>query len=636
MMKRKAMRLKKNKAKGGVSKATRYDDGRENDAIGKALRRFESGGAAWGDISLLHKGNITGGNNNSGGNNNNDGGKNDGGKDDGKGFKGPKRVWDTDGDGVLSKKELKNRKKYLKEADTDGDGKFSKDERTAARKDYKADLKVEKEKKKEKKARKKENNRAMGVNDFKQQRAARMDRIADQYNKKVKELIAKGYPERDALVKAAYDKAEDVDPVGKEMLNKAKDTATSVSDQYEKAKDYDKTKFKDLERKANRASKYDKVGFDDVEDMAAQANYDKTEFDDLEDDAAELSDYETGEFSSEDYTTDDIQKRMSPYEELVAERARQRLKRDYEEGRGQREAEAVRAGAFGGSAAAVKEMADRKNYREALDDLNAESLQKAYESGAQLTNLADDSRYRADAATEQSRQFGSDMGMKGWEAQLAARNATAGEEGKQAQQQLAQATLTGNLRQQAAAEEANQTQYALAGVDQMQKAREAAANETARAKEAELAGIQGQGQSAQLMGQLSDQELRQYMGKADMQNKYGQDRMDYQLNRQEYPLSLMERNMNVNSAALGGSQVQTAQRGSSDPSTFEKIVGYTAAAVPAISAFSNAAGAIGNIFSNVGASGGVATPQGFQRPSLIVNLANGGIVDLHNAMFRRK
>lgn len=569
------------------NKAIRYDDGREGDAIGRALRatpvrRFEDGGTTTKVTSPL---------------------------------------FDKNRDGTLSTKEKQYRRSMIKKyGSLDKARTALKKKKTARKKQRKADAK------------------RMGIDAFKEQRAARMDQISDKYNAQINALIEKGYVERDPLVKEAYQRVQKIDNVGDNMLKKAKNTAVSVNNQYKDAKNYDKTDFSDIEQNALDASDYEKVGFDDVEDMARDANYQTTDYGDLEDSAQYLGDYDPTEFESEDYTTEDIQSRMSPYEQLVAERARQRLLRDFNEGRGQREAEAARAGAFGGSAAAVKEMADRRNYREALADLNAESLQKAYESGAQLTQLADDSRYRSDAAQEEANQFAANLGLQGWEAQLTARNATSGENARLAQQQLSQAELTGNLRQQAAAEEANQTQYALQGTAQQQTARDAAANEVARAKEAELAGIAGQGTAAQLMGQLSDQELDQYMQKTNAMNQYGTQDMNYELTSQEYPLSLMERNMNINTSALSGTPLNTTPQ-ESQPSTAQTWLGYAAAAAPIVKTVADIA---------FGAAGGSVNPQGFrpapsrmmgggpvQQPGLIVNLANGGIVDLHRAMFRR-
>lgn len=648
---------KKSSAKRNVAKAVRYDDGRENDAIGRSLRRFAGEGYVNNQerIDAIRRQQEEArkkaeekqkGKGNGKGDGNNDGKNDESGKDE------KKVAWDTDGDGKLSAKEKRVRNKYLGDADADGDGVLSDAERAAARGDYRKDLR-QKEKKKEERQeerekQQKEDKKSMNVDEFKKQRAARMDQISDDFNRQVEELIKKGYPEKDALVKAAYNRIENVGSVGSAELNKAQKVTNDLIDQYKAAKKYDKTEYGDIERKAQRAAEYDEVGFKDVEKMAKEADYEKTGFRDLEKKAGKLSDYDAADFSSEEYTTGDIRKRMSPYEKLVAERARQRLQRDYKEGRGQREAEAARAGAFGGSAAAVKEMADRRNYRDALKDLNAESLQRAFESGANLTTLADTSRARAEAAEEQSRQYGADLGMKGWEAQLGARSAEASEEARQAQQQLAQTSAVAGARQAAAAEEANQTQYALAGVEQLQKAREASATETARAKEAQLAGIAGQGASAAQLAGLSDQELKQYLAKTDAMETAGRREMDYQLDKQEYPLDLMQRNMNINTAAVGGGQIST-QPNQSNPSGLEKAVGYAAALAPAVGAAVNAADTIGGWLGAAGAAGGMATPDGFKRsnqmasggpvmgkPSLIINLANGGVVDLHNAMFRRK
>lgn len=531
---------KKSANKGSVTKAIGYRDGRESDAIGKALRRYSEGGGLGGSTGgssdngdssqFLESYNQTN-NTNTGSGSGTGSGNGTGDKTDTTTDKKVSALWDKNGDGKLSAAEKLRKQRLIK--------KYGSLE--AAR----AALKKQAAQKKKNSA---ENNKKMNIDNFKEQRAARMDKISDQYNAEVKKLIKEGYPEQDALTLAAYNRAEKVGKVGNKMLNQAKKGATSVMDQYEEAK-----------------------------------NYDKTEFGDLEDSAAELSDYDPSEFSSEDYTTESLKSRMSPYEELVAERARQRLKKDFDEGQAELDTQAARAGAFGSSMGYLQKVANRQNYRDTLADYNAESLQKAYESAADLTSRADDSLNRAETAEEQSRQFGSELGMKGWEAQLSARNA--------------------------------------------------GANEVARAKEAELAGIAGQGSAAQLMSGLSAQELAQYAQKTNMMNQYGQQQQDYELNQQEYPLSLMERNMNINTSAVSGTPLNTTPK-ASQPSDAQRYLGYGMMGASILNTGLGALSEGASLFGVGGAAGGSVTEQGFRRPT--INLANGGIVDLHAAMFRRK
>lgn len=360
-------------------------------------------------------------------------------------------------------------------------------------------------------------------------------------------MLNLGRPDESQLTKDAYAQVAGIDEFGKDALGEAYDTSASLNDQYLAAKNYDKTSYNDIDQKAGQ-----------------------------------LGNWQAGDFSSSDYTTSDIQSRMNPYEELVAERKRQRLKRDYEEGRGQREMEAQRAGAFGGSQAAVKEMLDRDRYREALKDADAQSLYEAYQSGADLTKLADDSRNRAETAEEQSRQFGGELGIQ--------------------------------------------------ALDRQQTARDATANETARAKEAEMAAIQGQGNAASQLAGIAQQQQGMELAAINAKNQLGQQEQQNRIEDQNYALDTIQKASDVYASGVSGTPVGSNK--GSNPSTAANIMGYAATGASIFNSLGgmDTVGKIADGIGNLFRDGGYVAP----KPSLTINLADGGIVDLHNAMFRRK
>lgn len=253
----------------------------------------------------------------------------------------------------------------------------------------------------------------------------------------------------------------------------------------------------------------------------AAGGYDKTPFADIGAMYGAAGQYDPAQFTMADYTSKNIQERMSPYEELVAERARQRLERSYQEGRGQREAEAIRAGAFGGSGQAIRDAIARRDYEEQLADLNAQSLQAAFESGAGLYSKEIADRLAAEQAGESSRQFGKQTELSGLEGILAAR-----------QQEAAQ---------------------------------------TAAAKEAEFAGLSGMSESARQQALMAEQRKNMQLTNLAATQAAGQQQEERALAKAQYPLGLAALQAQPLSSLTGGAaQVpQSVQK----TSTAQNILG---------------------------------------------------------------
>ena len=305
----------------------------------------------------------------------------------------------------------------------------------------------------------------------------------------------------------------------------------------------------------------------------AAGGYEKTPFADIGAMYGAAGQYDPAQFTMADYTSKNIQERMSPYEELVAERAKQRLERSYEEGRGQREAEAIRAGAFGGSGQAIRDAIARRDYEEQLADLNAQSLQAAFESGAGLYSKEIADRLAAEQAGESSRQFGKQTELSGLEGILAAR-----------QQEAAQ---------------------------------------TAAAKEAEFAGLSGMSESARQQALMAEQRKNMQLTNLAATQAAGQQQEERALAQAQYPLNLAGLQANVLAPLSGGttpvpSSVQKT-------STAQNILGglSTAAGVVqglgGLEGIAKGAQTIGGWF----AAGGGLVPNG-----LTYRYRGGGLADL--------
>jgi hypothetical protein len=256
----------------------------------------------------------------------------------------------------------------------------------------------------------------------------------------------------------------------------------------------------------------------------AAGDYNKTNFADIEGMYGAAGQYDPAQYNMSDYTTQNIQSRMTPYEELVSQRAAARLKKGYDEGRGEREAQATRSGSFGGSGAAIQEEVARRNYLEQMDDMNAKNLQSAYESGVGLYGREMTENLAAGQAEEASRQFGKQAEFDALSGQMGARRETAAQE--------------------------------------------------AAAKEAQFASLQGQGTSAQQQATLAEQKKNMQLANLASMQKAGQQQEDYQLSQQQYPLDVATQQANM-LAPLSGGAIQQKQN---KPSTMQNILGGAAAA----------------------------------------------------------
>ena len=294
--------------------------------------------------------------------------------------------------------------------------------------------------------------------------------------------------------------------------------------------------------------------------------YNKTRFDDIGGMYTAAGQYDPAQFDMADYTAQNIQQRMSPYEELVADRQRSRLKKAYDEARGEREAQYARANAFGGSGQAIQEELARRNYLEQMADMDAQSLQAAFESGAGLYSKEIADRLAAQQAGEASRQFG------------------------------------------------KQTEFS--GLEGLLSTREQEAAQTAAAKEAEFAGLAGQTESARQQAAMAEQRKNMQLANLGANQAAGQQKEERRLAELQYPLGIAALQGNVVGSLTGGSSAipQSTQK----TSTLQNILGGASAAAGLVTGIGDAVGSIGSLF---GAGGGLV-PNGLQY-----RYRGGGLAD---------
>lgn len=314
-----------------------------------------------------------------------------------------------------------------------------------------------------------------------------------------KAALAKGYPKESKLTNKYYAGVADLKKYGDQETKQALARSSRLYEKYGKAGDYDKTKFRDIEKMYGKAGEYD-----------------------------------PSQFTTADYTTRNIKQRMTPYEKLVSEQAQKRLKKGYDEARAERELQAQRAGAFGGSGAAVQEELARRNYLEQAAQMNAQNLQNAYEAAVNLYGKEVADNLNSEQLAEASRQFGK--------------------------------------------------QTELAGLEGMMGARQQTAAQIAAAKEAEFAALQGQGASAAQQAALAQQRKQMQSMNLGALQAAGAQQQQNQLAQNQYGLDIAQKQANI----LAGAQGSTAPLQSykpDEPSFWEKAAAVGTAVAGIGSAF---------------------------------------------------
>lgn len=439
--------------------------------------------------------------------------------------------------------------------------------------------------------------------------------VLDQSSKAGEAAITAGYPGESPYTSTYYAGVPYLYEYGDAEQKQALGRMGDLYGAYGRAGGYNRTDFSDLEGRYGQAGQYGPMDYGDLEsEYGGISSYDPTKYGDIEAGYRATLGYDPREYDRSDYTTQNIQSRMNPHEELVSERARARLKKAYDEARGEREAQAARLGSLGGSGAAIQEEVARRNYLEQMADINAQNLQQAYEAGVGLYGKEMADRLAAGQAEEASRQFGQQSQMAGLEGLMAARNAE--EQALEFQKKLQLDVMSGKMTARQAEEASRQfgKQAEFSGLEGMMGAREQTAAQEAAAKEAEFEALRGQGTSAQQQAVLAEQRKNMQLTNLAAVQQAGQQQTAEQLARQEYPLDVSAQQANI-LAPMGGSAIQTKQK---QPSLGQNILGGIAAGVGIGSGL--------GIFREGGlvyANGGVA-----YLPKRVMQYSGGGLADL--------
>lgn len=111
---------------------------------------------------------------------------------------------------------------------------------------------------------------------------------------------------------------------------------------------------------------------------------------------------------------------MSPYYQNVVDIQAREARRQSDIERTKQQAQAVGAGAFGGSRQAILEAERQRNLGTQIGDIQARGAQAAYEQAQNLYQAEQQRALEAQRQTEASRQYGAGLALQGLQQQLAA------------------------------------------------------------------------------------------------------------------------------------------------------------------------------------------------------------------------
>lgn len=128
------------------------------------------------------------------------------------------------------------------------------------------------------------------------------------------------------------------------------------------------------------------------------------------------SQFQTGSFTQPGAA----QSYMSPYYQNVVDIQAREARRQSDIERAKQQAQAVGAGAFGGSRQAIMEAERQRNLGQQIGDIQARGAQAAYEQAQNLYSTEQQRALEAQRQTEASRQYGAGLALQGLQQQLAA------------------------------------------------------------------------------------------------------------------------------------------------------------------------------------------------------------------------
>ena len=130
-------------------------------------------------------------------------------------------------------------------------------------------------------------------------------------------------------------------------------------------------------------------------------------------DFSALSNYQPGTFSSGTFGEADAKQYMNPYQQAVTDIGKREAARQSDIRAAQEASQATQSGAFGGSRFAIQQAERDRNLGQQMADIQAQGSNAAFQAAMAQYNADQARRMQAQQMGEQSRQFGSNLGLQG-------------------------------------------------------------------------------------------------------------------------------------------------------------------------------------------------------------------------------
>lgn len=152
------------------------------------------------------------------------------------------------------------------------------------------------------------------------------------------------------------------------------------------------------------------AAFQQVRDVAGQA---PTGITNAMQTAQGIAGFQSGNIGTQGIPDMNVQQYMNPYIQNVLDVQKQRAQQAYQEQQAGRNAAAVQAGAFGGNRRFVQDALAQRDLNQQLQGIEAEGLQRAYDTATGLFTSDQARNLQAQMANEEARRMGASLGLEG-------------------------------------------------------------------------------------------------------------------------------------------------------------------------------------------------------------------------------
>lgn len=112
-----------------------------------------------------------------------------------------------------------------------------------------------------------------------------------------------------------------------------------------------------------------------------------------------------------DLSPEQLQQYMNPYTQNVLDTQKQRATQTFQEQQAARDADAIKAGAFGGSRRFVSNSLAQRDLNQQLQDMDAKGLAAAFDNATNLWSNDTNRQLQASIASEEARRAGAGLGL---------------------------------------------------------------------------------------------------------------------------------------------------------------------------------------------------------------------------------